>query len=83
MAASVSNTSSLDIYLLTAENSDFDHDARYMAFYPGASSREHAIQLDVNPGIRLRDVKFATFYEPLYTFPMIDENRAITLTTRS
>jgi len=54
-------------YLLTAENSDFDHDARYMAFYPGAGSREHAIQLDVNPGIRLPDVEFTTFYEPLYT----------------
>jgi len=54
-------------YLLTAENSDFDHDARYMAFYPGAGFREHAIQLDVNPGTRLRDVKFTTFYEHLYT----------------
>jgi hypothetical protein len=54
-------------YLLTAESSDFDHDARYMVFYPGVSSREQAIQLDINPGVRLPDVRLTTFHEPLYT----------------
>ena len=54
-------------YLLTAEWSDFDHDSRYMAFYPGVSSREEAIQLSVRPGVRLPDVKLTTFYEQLHT----------------
>ena len=54
-------------YLLTAESSDYDHDARYMAFYPGVNSREQAIQIDINPGLSLPDVKFTTFNEPLYT----------------
>jgi hypothetical protein len=54
-------------YLLTAESSDYDHDARYMALYPGVNSRGQAIQIDISPGLSLPDVKFTTFNEPLYT----------------
>ena len=54
-------------YLLTVESSDFDHDARYMAFYPGVSSREQATGLDIKPGVRLSDIRLSTFHEPLYT----------------
>ena len=53
-------------YLLTAEDVDFDHDARYMAFYPGVSSREQAIPLEIKTGVRLPDVSLTTIYEPLY-----------------
>ena len=53
-------------YLLTADRSDFDHDARYMAFYPGVRSRAEAVQVDMEPGVRLPDVKITTFHEPLY-----------------
>lgn len=54
-------------YLLTAESSDFDNHARYMAFYPGVYSREDAVQLNIEPGVRLPDVMLTTFHEPLYT----------------
>jgi hypothetical protein len=54
-------------YLLTAESSDFDHDARYIAFYPSVSSREQAIELDIKPGVRLPDIRLSTFHEPLYS----------------
>lgn len=54
-------------YLLTAESSDFDHDARYMAFYPGVTLQEQAVPVEITPGVRLPDVELTTFYEPLYT----------------
>lgn len=53
-------------YLLTAEGTDFDHDARYMAFYPGVNSRVEAVELNIEPGVRLPDVKVTTFHERLY-----------------
>src|SRR5581483_8506117 len=53
-------------YLLTVEDSDFDHDARYMAFYPGVKSRDEAVPLEIKPGVHLPDVKVTTFREPLY-----------------
>jgi hypothetical protein len=54
-------------YLLTAETSDFDHDARYLGFFPGVSIREQAIPLDISAGVRLPDVTFTTLHETLYT----------------
>ena len=54
-------------YLLTAEGDDFHHDARYIAFYPSVNLREEAIELNIEPGVRLPDVKLTTFREPLYT----------------
>jgi hypothetical protein len=54
-------------YLLTAESDDFDHDSRLMAFYPGVDSRRDAIPIQMERGVRLRDVKFTTFREALYT----------------
>jgi hypothetical protein len=52
---------------LTAESSDFHHDARYMAFYPGVRSHSEATSLEIKPGVRLPDVKLTTVHEPLYT----------------
>lgn len=54
-------------YLLVAEDTDFDNDARYISFYPGGSSREQAIYLDIEPGVRLPDARLTTFRELLYT----------------
>jgi hypothetical protein len=54
-------------YLLIVEWNDFDHDARFMAYYPGVALRAEAIQLNVRPGVRLPDVKLRTSYEQLHT----------------
>jgi len=53
-------------YLLTAE-SEFVGQARYMAFYPGVYSQPEAAQIEIKPGVRLPDITFFTFFEPLYT----------------
>lgn len=53
-------------YFLTAESSDFDHWTRYVGFYPGVYSQPEAIQLSIEPGVRLPDVKFTTFHESVY-----------------
>jgi hypothetical protein len=54
-------------YFLTAERSDFDHDARYVGFYPSVNSQAGAVQLSIDAGVRLPDVKFTTFHEPVFT----------------
>lgn len=54
-------------YFLTAEGSDFDHWARYIGFYPGVNSQSDAVQLSIHAGIRLPDVKFTTFRQPVYS----------------
>lgn len=54
-------------YLLTAERADYDHDARYMAYYPGVYSRGEAKKLEMKAGVRLPDVELTTIHEPLYT----------------
>lgn len=54
-------------YFLTAESADYDHDARYIAIYPGVNSQEDAVQLSIEPGVRLPDVKFSTFHQSVYT----------------
>jgi len=51
----------------SAESEDFDHDARYMIFYPGVYSRDEATPLHIEPGVRLPDVKLTTVHEQLYT----------------
>ncbi len=53
-------------YFLTAESGDFDHWARYVGFYPGVHSQEEAIQLSIEPGVRLPDVKFTIFHESVF-----------------
>lgn len=54
-------------YLLTAEESDYDHDARYMGFYPGVRSQADAVQVSIERGVRAPDVKFTTWHELVYT----------------
>ncbi len=53
-------------YFLTVELSDFDNSARYIGFYPGASSQAHAVELTLEAGVRLPDVKINTFHESVY-----------------
>ena len=53
-------------YFLTAESGDFDHWARYIAFYPSVNSQSDAVQLSIQAGVRLPDVKLTTFREAVY-----------------
>jgi protocatechuate 3,4-dioxygenase beta subunit len=54
-------------YFLTAESYDYDHWARYMAFYPGADSQTAAAQLSIEKRVRHPHVTFTTFHESLYS----------------
>jgi len=54
-------------YFLTAKSSDFDNWARNVGFYPGVYSQADAVQLSIEKGVRLPDVKFRTFRESVYT----------------
>jgi hypothetical protein len=54
-------------YFLTAESSDYDHDARYIGTYPGVHSQAEAVQVLIEKGVRLPDVRFTTFRESVYT----------------
>jgi hypothetical protein len=54
-------------YFLTAESSDYDHDARYIGTYPGVHSQTDAVQLSIQAGVGLPDVKFSTFHQSVYT----------------
>lgn len=58
-------------YLLTAESADYEHDARYMAFYPGVESQKQAVPFDIRAGVRLPDVKLTTVLQPLYTIRIL------------
>jgi hypothetical protein len=53
-------------YFLTAE-SDYDHNGRYIGFYPSVVSQVGAVQISLEAGVRLSDVKFTTFHQSLYT----------------
>ena len=53
-------------YFLTAEKSDFDNWSRYFGLYPGVNSQADAVQLSIEPGVRLPDVKFTDFRESVY-----------------
>lgn len=53
-------------YFLTTESMDFDHWARYVGFFPGVSSQAEAVQLSIQRGVRLPDIKFTTFLESVY-----------------
>jgi len=53
-------------YFLTAESSDFDNWARYIGFYPGVNSQADAVQVSIEAGVRLPDVKFTTLHESVY-----------------
>jgi hypothetical protein len=37
-------------YLFTVEDTDFDHNLRYMSFYPGVASRSQASMLNIEAG---------------------------------
>ena len=54
-------------YLLTAESTDYDHNSRYMAFYPGVEAQEQAVPLEMRAGVRLPDVNLTTVRQRLYT----------------
>jgi hypothetical protein len=54
-------------YVLTAETMDFDHDLRWMGYYPGVSKRADATVIEVKAGAKLRNLDFAVRKEPLYT----------------
>jgi hypothetical protein len=53
-------------YFLTAESDDFDDWARYISFYPGVKTQGDAVQLSIEAGVRLSDVKLSTFHESVY-----------------
>lgn len=54
-------------YVLTAETTDFDHDFRWMGYYPGVSKRADATVIEVKPGANLRNLGFTVRKESLYT----------------
>jgi hypothetical protein len=54
-------------YVLTAETTDFDHDFRWMGYYPGATKRAEATLLEVKAGTKLRNLDFTVRKESLYT----------------
>ena len=54
-------------YVLTAETTDFDHDFRWMGYYPGVSKRADATIIEVKPGAKLRNLDFTARKESLYT----------------
>lgn len=53
-------------YFLTAASTDFDHGVRFSGFYPSVHSQADAVQLSIEKGVRLPDVKFTAFREPVY-----------------
>jgi hypothetical protein len=54
-------------YVLTAETTDFDHDLRWMGYYPGVSKHADATVIEVKAGAKLRNLDFTARKEPLYT----------------
>jgi hypothetical protein len=54
-------------YVLTAETTDFDHDFRWMGYYPGVSKNADATVIEVKAGAKLRNLDFTVRKEPLYT----------------
>jgi hypothetical protein len=54
-------------YVLTAETMDFDHDLRWMGYYPGVSKHADATVIEVKAGAKLRNLDFTVRKESLYT----------------
>jgi len=54
-------------YVLTAEATDFDHDFRWMGYYPGVAKRGDASVIEVKPGAKLKNLDFTVRKESLYT----------------
>jgi hypothetical protein len=54
-------------YVLTAETTDFDHDFRWMGYYPGVSKHADAAVIEVKAGAKLQNLNFTVQKEPLYT----------------
>lgn len=54
-------------YVLTGETTDFDHDFRWMGYYPGVSKRADATVIEVKAGAKLRNLDFTVRKEALYT----------------
>lgn len=53
-------------YVLTGET-DFDHDLRWMGYYPGVTTRAEAAVLDIEAGIKRQDLNFVLHKQRLYT----------------
>lgn len=54
-------------YLLTAEDTDYDRNVRWMGYFPGVASVSHAKTVQVNEGDNLKGVQFTTQEQRLYT----------------
>lgn len=54
-------------YMLTAETTDFDHDLRWMGYYPGVSKHTEATVIEVKAGAQLQKLDFTVRKESLYT----------------
>jgi hypothetical protein len=54
-------------YMLTAERMDFDHDLRWMGYYPGVSKHAEATVIEVKAGAKLQKLDFTVRKESLYT----------------
>jgi hypothetical protein len=54
-------------YVLTAEKLDFDHDLRWMGYYPGVSRRSEAAVIEISAGTKLKDMNFSVRKQPVYT----------------
>jgi hypothetical protein len=54
-------------YVLTAETLDYDHDLRWMAYYPGVALRSEATVLEVKAGDNLKGMNFKASQVSVYT----------------
>lgn len=54
-------------YLLTAENTDYDANVRWMGYFPGVTSVSDARSVQVNEGDNLKGLRFTTQEQRLYT----------------
>jgi hypothetical protein len=54
-------------YILTGEETDFDHDFRLMGYYPGVTQPDRATVLQIGPSVRLDHMNFVIRKQPLYT----------------
>jgi hypothetical protein len=54
-------------YVLTAETTDFDHDLRWMGYYPGVPKHADATVIEVKSGAKLQNLNFTVRKESLYT----------------
>jgi len=54
-------------YLLTAEQSDFNHNVRLVGFYPGVKEGQFAVPIQVKADSNISNIKFRVFTQLLYT----------------